>query len=110
TNPEADLKNALKLRETIDDKWGMIASHSHLSDFFTSVSKEKSLFHAEKMYENARLMNSPNDKLEALQKLIYAAEPQKAKGYALLYTELNDSMTRARNLSKDQFAKIRYDS
>src|SRR5690606_28912972 len=109
-NPEADLKKALKLRESLEDQWGLIASHSHLSDFFASTSKEKSLFHAEKMYENASRLNSPNDKLEALQKMIYAAEPQKAKGYAMLYTELNDSLTKTRNLSRDKFAKIRYDS
>src|SRR5690606_18325614 len=70
----------------------------------------KLLFHAGKMYEYASLLKSPDDRLEALQKLILAENPDKAKEYAIVYAKLNDSLNSVRNLARDRFAKIRYDS
>ncbi len=108
--PESEFLEALAIRETHHDTRGKIASHSHLSEYYAVTSSEKSLLHALNMYENASLVNSPDDRLEALQKLISAEKPQKAKEYAIVYTQLNDSLVKVRNTAKDQFAKIRYDT
>ncbi len=109
-NLENDFQKALKIREGNNDDWGQVASHSHLSEYFNERIPEKSLFHAQKMYDIATQLNSPDDRLEALQKLISLEAPEMAKKYAITYTRLSDSLTRARYRAKDQFAKIRYDS
>ncbi len=109
-NLENDFQKALKIREENNDDWGQVASHSHLSEYFNERIPEKSLFHAQKMYDIATQLNSPDDRLEALQKLISLEAPEMAKKHAIRYTSLNDSLVTARNQAKDQFAKIRYDT
>jgi len=109
-NLDAEFFNALQIREENKDDWGQIASHAHLSEYFDQKSPEKSLFHARKMYDIATKLNSPDDRLEALQKLISLESPENSKQYAITYTHLSDSLVTARNRAKDQFAKIRYDS
>lgn len=109
-NVENQLQKALKIRDKNNDEWGQTASHSHLSEYFSNKNPEKSLVHAQKMYNIATKLNSPDDRLEALQKLITLESPQNAKQYAITYTRLSDSLVTTRNHAKDQFAKIRYDS
>ncbi len=109
-NLENEFIEALKIRQENNDEWGQIASHSHLSEYFEKKNSASSLFHARKLYTIATKLNSPDDRLEALQKLISLASPENSKKYAILYTNLSDSLVTARNLAKDQFAKIRYDS
>ncbi len=113
-NPKVNLanefNNALEIRIENNDDWGQIASHSHLSEYYTDKNHEKSLSHAQKMYQIARELESPDDQLEALQKLISLESPENSKRYAIRYAYLSDSLVTARNRAKDQFAKIRYDS
>lgn len=113
-NPEINVENelieALKIRIENNDNWGQIASHAHLSDYFANQNHNSSLGHAHKMYQKATEVNSPDDRLEALQKLIFLESSENSKKYAIQYASLNDSLVTARNQAKDKFAKIRYDS
>lgn len=109
-NAEPELNNALSIREKENDLWGQNASHAHLSDYFYKKDKSKSLFHAEKMLETATELNSPDDKLEAFQKLVTLESPENSKKYFLQYQKLNDSVQTARAKAKNQFALIRYDT
>lgn len=109
-NLEKEFYEALKIREENQDEWGQIASNAHLSEYFENGNSTSSLFHAHKMYDLATKLNSPDDRLEALQKLVKLETPENAKKYAVKYVNLNDSLVTARNRAKDQFAKIRYDS
>src|SRR5690606_17500361 len=113
-NPNLDLENefrtALKIREENKDEWGLIASHSHLAEYFSQKEPAKALLHSRKMYETATQLDSPDDRLEALQKLIALETHENAKRYAITYTQLSDSLLTSRNRTKDQFAKIRFDS
>jgi signal transduction histidine kinase len=55
-------------------------------------------------------LQSPDDRLEALQKMVRSG-PQKAmKTYFAGYQQLSDSLQTARNAAKNQFALIRYDA
>lgn len=109
-NVEKEFKEALQIRIENEDKWGQIASHSHLSEYFADKKADSALSHAHKMFDAATAVNSPDDRLEALQKLISLESPENSKKYAVKYTELSDSLVTARSQAKDKFAKIRYDT
>ncbi|WP_143736306.1 sensor histidine kinase [Moheibacter sediminis] len=109
-NLENELNNALEIRIENDDKWGQIASNAHLSEYFSDKNPTSALFYSREMYRLATELKSPDDRLEALQKLISFESPQNSKKYAIQYASLNDSLVKTRNQSKDKFAKIRYDS
>lgn len=108
-NPEPELLKALKIRENENDLWGQNSSHSHLSNFFMNKNSEKALFHANKMYEISKKIKSPDDQLEALQKII-KLDTHSYKKFFNRYTTLADSLQTEKNNSKNQFALIKFDT
>ena len=109
-NAEPELINALKIREKQKDFWGQNASHAHLADYYKNKDTQKATFHAKKMLEVATKIKSPDDQLEALQKLIYLETAEDSKKYFTQYQKLNDSLQTARSKAKNQFALIRYET
>ncbi len=109
-NALPELNQALQIRESEKDLWGQNASHAHLSDYFHEKNKGKSLFHAHKMLTIATELNSLDDQLEALQKLVLLETPENSKMFFLKYQKLNDSLQTARAKAKNQFALIRYET
>ncbi len=109
-NAEPELYKALEIREREKDLWGQNASHAHLSDYFAEKNPKKALFHAYKMYRIAQELNSPDDQLEALQKLINLDNQKNTKSHFKIYQSLSDSLQTARNQAKNQFALIRYET
>lgn len=109
-NAESEFLYALKIRKEGKDLWGQNASHAHLSDFFVEKNHEKALFHAQKMYGIAKTLKSPDDQLEALQKLITLESSEKSKFYFEQYQKLDDSLQTARAKARNQFALIRYET
>lgn len=107
-NAAAPLLGALKIRQKIGDKWGENSSYAHLADYYTRSKPDSALYYASKMYEVARILNSPDDQLEAMQKLIQLVPPAVAHVYFNRYQTLNDSIQTVRNAAKNQFALIRY--
>jgi len=105
-----DLLMALHIREAEKDEWGLNASYAHLSDYYASKESDSALFYAGKMYFMAQHLNSPDDKLEALRKLIALSPPATSKQYFLRYEFLSDSIQTIRNAAKNQFALIRYNA
>ncbi|WP_164875571.1 tetratricopeptide repeat protein [Apibacter sp. HY039] len=104
-----EMFKALKIRENINDLSGQIANHSHLTDYFTKKNISLAIFHAKKMYEIAKKSGTPDDQLEALNKLINLENPVSSKKYFTAYISLNDSLQTERNYAKNQFALIRYE-
>src|SRR5690606_39051948 len=66
--------------------------------------------HAENAFNAAHTVNSPDDKLEALKFMITSSEPSGLKKIALQQIQLSDSIIKARQIAKNQFAKIKFDS
>ncbi len=104
------LLQALQIRKEIKDDWGLNASYAHLSDYYASSQPDSALLYAIKMYTIAQQLNSPDDELEALQKLLILSPSKYLKQYFIRYQNLNDSVQTARNTAKNQFALIRYDA
>jgi len=109
-NAEEELLNGLKIRDSIKDNDGLNASFSHLTDYFENRDVTKALFYAKKMFQTASFNKSPDDKLEALQKIIQLERTENIKTTFKQYQSLKDSLETARNKSKNQFAFERYDS
>lgn len=109
-NSISNILQALKIREHLNDYWGVNSSYATLSNYYYDIDKNKSLIYATKMYDVAKVLKSPDDQIEALQKLIILENPEKSKQYFLIYQKLNDSLQTARSKAKNQFALIRYET
>lgn len=105
-----EMGEILKILFKEKDLWGLNASYSHLADYYTQKKPDSALIYATKMYGIAKTLKSPDDQIEALQKLIVLENPEKSKQYFLTYQKLNDSLQTARSKAKNQFALIRYET
>ncbi|SJZ95947.1 Histidine kinase-, DNA gyrase B-, and HSP90-like ATPase [Chitinophaga eiseniae] len=105
-----ELQQALKIRRDSNDIWGLNASYAHLSDYYSQSLPDSALYYAGKRYDKAREMNSPDDEVEALSKLITLSPTNLLKPYFIRYQYLTDSIQTAKNAAKNQFALIRYEA
>ncbi|WP_293784443.1 ATP-binding protein [uncultured Pedobacter sp.] len=109
-NAAPEFLKALHIREIEKDQWGQNASYAHLSDYYEKKKPDSALMYAKKMYQIAEKLASPDDRLEALQKLIKLSPPKETKTFFKVYEKLNDSIQTARSAAKNQFALIRYET
>ena len=107
---DREMKEALRIREREEDQWGLNTSYARLADYYAASKPDSALVYAGKMLAIAKQLNSPDDELEALQKLIPLSAAAAMKQYFERYHFLNDSLQASRNNAKNQFALIRYES
>lgn len=105
-----NLHLAWKLRDSLQDNIGLIASNMHLSEYYQDKNEHLAKEYAEKAYQSSQKANSPDDQLEALKWLIEFSDSDDSKLYYQNYIQLNDSLTKSRSIAKNQFAKIKFDS
>jgi tetratricopeptide (TPR) repeat protein/two-component sensor histidine kinase len=103
-----ELLKALNIRTQEKDLWGQNSSFAHLADYYFPSQPDSALFYARAMFDVARRLNSPDDQLEALEKLVRVAAPADVRQYFTRYRHLGDSVQAARKAAKSQFALIRY--
>lgn len=103
------LKKALMLRETENRGYELTASYMHFAEVYQSdplVSKNYAL----KAYKAATVTGSGDDQLEALNHVItHTKQVDSLKYYFALYHHTNDSINMVRQVTKNQFAKQKYD-
>ena len=109
-NAVPELIRALRIRQKESDFQGQISSYTFLTDYYSSQNPNRALSYADSLYAIAKKINNPNDKLEALQRLIKLSPEQQSKKYFTVHQNLADSLQTARNAAKNQFALIRYES
>ncbi|WP_261510429.1 tetratricopeptide repeat-containing sensor histidine kinase [Chryseobacterium paludis] len=110
-DPIPELKKSLNIRLEENDYWGQNSSYANIADYYIKQNKlDSALFFANKMFKISKQLKSPDDQLEALQKLVISESPENSKRDFLLYQKLNDSIYIARSKSKNQFALIRYET
>lgn len=110
TYPAADeFLTSLAIREKENDLWGLNASYVHLTDYYANIRPDSGLWYATQMYANAKKIQSPDDQVYALSKLIELSREGKSKEYFHTYQSLTDSLHQARAAAKNQFALIRYE-
>jgi len=109
-NSSKELYQSLSIRLKEKDLWGQNASYAHLADYYLKKRPDSALIFSRKMYGLATKLNSPDDRIEALQKLIPLSDPLDSREYFNIYRSLGDSLQIARNSAKNQFALIRYET
>lgn len=109
-NARTALLKALSIRKSAKNLWGQNASYAHLSAYYEMKYPDTALIYAMKMYEVAKTIESSDDQLQALQKLIRLSPDKKVKSYYTIYQKLDDSLQNARRAAKNQFALIRYET
>ncbi|MDC6353285.1 MULTISPECIES: tetratricopeptide repeat-containing sensor histidine kinase [unclassified Robiginitalea] len=105
---EENLQTALNIRQELAYTQGVLSSYLHLGEFYRERSPARAREMAQAAYHIARELENPNDRLTSLALLIDVV-PNPA-GYARAYTRLSDSLQQVRRQTKDQFAKVRYES
>jgi signal transduction histidine kinase len=106
----ADLLIALHIREKENDLWGQNSSYAHLTEYYSEKKADSALFYAHKRFIISKKIDSPDDQLQALQKLIKLSPADSTKQYFETYEQLSDSLQLARGAAKNQFALIRYET
>lgn len=104
------INQALKIRQQIKDDFGLTSSYHHLSELYHSSNQALSYRYALLSYNKATQVNNVNDRLESLELLIKNSSGNQSKNFAADYIRINDSLNKATQKAKNQFAKIKYDS
>ena len=110
-NPKAInyLSESLQIRDSIKDNYELIASYMHLSEYYINSNPTLAQDFAQKAYNSATAINSPDDRIEAIKFQIASGNSNDVKKLALKQMSISDSINKVRQASKTQFAKIKYD-
>lgn len=103
------LNKSLQIRLKRNDI-GKIASYAYLSEYYKKKNQSIANNYALQTYNAATKLKSPDDRLYSLKLLIKINTGTKSKEYSLIYLHINDSITKVRQIAKNQYAKIKYDS
>lgn len=113
-NPSYDaskeLRQGLSIRIKEKDKLGENNSYDHLTDFYLKTRPDSALYFAKQWHQMVYSLDSPDDLLECLKKLVSLSDEQNSKKYFAQYRQLSDSIQTVRNNAKNQFALIRYET
>lgn len=109
-NPLPELRKALYIRQQENDLWGLNSSYGYISNYYIKYNIDSTLHYSKKMLTNAQQLNSADDQLFALQKLIKFSPKPDRDTYFERYLTLDDSLQTARNLAKNRFALIKFET
>ena len=109
-DPVPEYLYALGIRTREKNAIGIAASYRHLSAYYLKRNPAIALLYADSMYHLVNKINSAEEKMDVLPKLILLAPAPESKKYFNEYRQLDDSITTARNKAKNQYASIRYQS
>lgn len=103
------LERALQIRETINDKKGLISSCFNLSYFYSHSNNVLAKKYALKAYNAAKEIDNKEEELKALKFLSNTTVGQERDKYISSFMILNDAVTKNRIIDENKFAKIKYD-
>ncbi|AZJ35526.1 lipopolysaccharide assembly protein LapB [Tenacibaculum singaporense] len=103
-----DFFKVQRLKDSIKDYEGLITNYSYISDYFYNKNSDKSLFYAQKMYDLSKERERPNDRIEAIDKLIKLVKGNEIRKYAIERSYLKDSIIDARRKSRNKLVKTIY--
>lgn len=105
-----EFRSALKIRADSQYSLGLNASYAHIADYYARLNPDSAVWYANKMREKASENQSPDDLLEAIDKLIRLNNsPALKEHWYEQYKILNDSVQLSRDTTRNRFALIRYD-
>ncbi|WP_299434968.1 hypothetical protein [uncultured Aquimarina sp.] len=104
---EHEFLKALDVRITEHDQSGLIASYTHLGEYFMHKDKDKAKSWFQKAIRTAKAIKNPRGELDALQFLMSTYPNDLITKDRFIV--LNDSLQKQELKVKTQFAKIQYD-
>jgi signal transduction histidine kinase len=104
------MNKSLNIKKQSNNDLGLIRSYIHLNEYYQKSNSKLANEYAQLAYEKATKVNNPDDRLESLKLLIENSTGDQLKKISLNYIQINDSLVKARQKAKNQFAKIKYDS
>lgn len=102
--------HALKIRADSQYNRGLNASYAHLADYYMKTNRDSALWYAKKMFHQAQIIQSPDDRLEAIDKLIRLDHSSALQYWYAEFKRLSDSIRLSRDTTRNRYAFIRYDS
>lgn len=99
---------ALKIRDTIKDKRGLIASNIHLTKYYFEQDKNKSVIYAENALEHAKKLHGLTSILEALGFILEIKEHTKDE--AILFKETYDKLRKINQRNREIYAVTKYEN
>ncbi|MBQ0734305.1 sensor histidine kinase [Aquimarina celericrescens] len=102
---------ALGIRDSINDKSGLITSNLHLAEYYDTIGVDSTANkYASYARDVAQSVNSKKDLLKSLLLLKDVSPENEGLVYANQYIALNDSLQNQERLSRDKFARIRFET
>ncbi|PTT41256.1 hypothetical protein DBR28_04485 [Chryseobacterium sp. HMWF028] len=106
---QSEFEELLKLKLKSNDNWGANSSYSHLAEINQDNNPSGSLYYAHQMLNMAEKIKSPDDRLEAIEKISLVDNPSNAIKNFKQYKHLSDSIQSYKNDNRNRFAYIKYD-
>ncbi|OUL61107.1 hypothetical protein [Flavobacterium sp. AJR] len=104
------INKSIGIRKTINDDFGITTSYMRFSELYSDKKPQLANEYANLAYQKATKVNNVDDRLASLKLIIKNSSGKELKDKTLLFLKINDSITKARQKAKNQFAKIKYDS
>lgn len=105
------MMESIKIKDSINDESGLIASHLNLSNYHLAANPRLSNQYAKKAFLLSEKLKDADSKLKSLELLSKTAiEKKEIDRLFSNYITLNDSIIREKEKAKNQFAKLKYDN
>jgi signal transduction histidine kinase len=104
------LKKALAIHQQLQFDYGLITSYINLAKYYQKNHPQLAFTYAQQSYTKATAIQSTEDRLSALAFLMEVSTPLQIRNYTKQYLQLNDSISKVKQITKNQFAKIKYDA
>ena len=104
------MQTALEIAKKDNNPKEIMEIYADLSYYFSKKDKIKAIGFSKLAYQLATTFSAIDYRIEMLKTLVRLSENRASKKYAIQNIYLSDSIFKVRQLSKNQFAKIRYDS
>ncbi len=109
-NPHLFYK-ALRIRDSIGDKYGIATNTLHLAEYYSSVENDSvSKMYAEKSRDVSLELKNNEELLKAYQILSDISGGDEGLHYANKYINLNDSLVMEERLFRDKFARVKFET
>ncbi|MFL1897359.1 tetratricopeptide repeat protein [Aquimarina sp. 2-A2] len=107
----SSLLKSKKIRDSIDDKPGLITNNLHLAEYFSSLDQDSSsVKYALVAKKLAKDIGYNKELLNSLNLLSKIEVPSDALYYAHEYIKLNDSLQHQERISNDKFARVKFET
>jgi len=104
------LNKSLEIRKKANKSFDLGKIYIHYAKFYEESDPVLAKKYMLNSYKKFSAINCIDERLATLQLIIKNSSNQELKKYATIYVDLTDSVFEIRQKSKNQFAKIKYDS